>query len=602
MATQNTSTPLETRFHYWRRVLRPLFWWLLLVLLLYGIRTHQRWMEKTRLGFTATLAGQTPLTPALATIDGNPILNGQRISLGSHVFSVTHPKGETFSTNLHIWYGGQNLGTIDLKRAIGNLTLTADPPADWLVIRGPEWSIVLTNSSGLTKSVPADRYEIEAGYPHWRGSYTANVSANQTTPCNIAPHFGELNLGCNQTDATFQLQTADGSAFSDGLLPVTIAGVPPGDYKITAMHHGHQRSEILTVKPDATNNTSLDFQYGVVEIKTSPPGVAVIAESGQSLGETPLTLPDISPGNRAFTLQRPGYQSMKVSLDIKANQTITVTTNLVSETYLHALNAARQYMAAVDYDHAAQAAEDALAARPGDADAAALLREATGLGNLQRAQALGKQGDFIGGDKLLTAALQFLPGNEEIKSLLADFKQHEPAQLERERIERLNRPRQVFDDALKNYPDAALFEEHELKTSKSYQAIATAIARALKSGQPSFQITAAATPKPETYQFEADYEIAGYLGAGTTSGKRRCLIVCGQATDDETQIFFKVMEYKAKTTIKFSIGNLLNTATPSNAEYIPIHPSQIQMTDALQAQLTNGVQNVTERIQQAIAQ
>jgi hypothetical protein len=62
------------------------------------------------------------------------------------------------------------------------------------------------------------------------------------------------------------------------------------------------------------------------------------------------------------------------------------------------------------------------------------------------------------------------------------------------------------------------------------------------------------------------------------------------------------MEYKAKTTIKFSIANLLNTATTENANYIPIHPSKIQMTDALRAQLTNGVQIVTERIQSAIGQ
>jgi hypothetical protein len=165
MATQNTSASLESRPHYWQRVLRPMCWWLLLVLVLYGIRTHQRWMEKTRLNFSATLAGQTVFPEAAATIDGQPIVSGQRISLGSHIFTVTHPKGETYSTNLHIWYGGQNLGTIDLKRAIGTLSVTANPAADWLVIRGPEWSMTLTNSSGLTKSVPTDQYEIEASYP-----------------------------------------------------------------------------------------------------------------------------------------------------------------------------------------------------------------------------------------------------------------------------------------------------------------------------------------------------------------------------------------------------------------------------------------------------
>ena len=558
-------------------------------------------MEQTRLNFTVTLQDQ-PLYNAAFALDGKPASSGQKISLGSHTFKITHPKGETYSTNLHIWYGGQDLGAIVLKRAIGNLSVTADPPADWLVIRGPEWSVTLTNSSGLTKSVPSDQYEIQAIYPHWQKTFAAAVFANQTTPCNIAPHFGVLNLACNQSDATFHLQTANGQLFSDGLLPVTIAGVPPGDYKIIAVHHGHQRTALLTVKADATNATQMDFQYGVAVIKTSPAGVTVAAENGRSLGETPITLSEMVPGNWTFTLQRPGYQSLQVSLDLKANQTITISTNLVSETYLHALTAARQFMAAVDYDHALQAAEDALAARPGDADATMLQREATGLGGLQRAQALGKQGDYVGGDKQLTTALKYLPDNEEIKGLLADFKQHEPAQLERERIERLNRPRQAFNDALKNYPDAELFEEHELKTSKPYNVIATAIARALKSGQPAFQITTAATPKPEIFQFEADYEIVGYLGAGTTSGQRRCLIVCGQATDDETQIYFKVMEYKAKTTIKFSLATVLNTATIDNVNYIPIHPSRITMTDTLQAQLTNGVQNVTERIQAAIGQ
>jgi len=72
--------------------------------------------------------------------------------------------------------------------------------------------------------------------------------------------------------------------------------------------------------------------------------------------------------------------------------------------------------------------------------------------------------------------------------------------------------------------------------------------------------------------------------------------------DDETQILFKVMEFKAKTTVGFSIANLLNTATTENVKYIPIHPSRIQMTDSLQAQLTNGVQMVTARIQGVIGQ
>jgi hypothetical protein len=210
--------------------------------------------------------------------------------------------------------------------------------------------------------------------------------------------------------------------------------------------------------------------------------------------------------------------------------------------------------------------------------------------------------DYIGGGKELNLALQSLPDNDEAKQLIADYKPHEPEQIERERVERLKRPREVFNDALDKYSDADLFDEHELTTSKNFKDVAGAIAQALKSGQPAFQITAISSPKPETYEIEALYEIPGFLGAGTTSGRHFCIIVCGLTKVDETQILFKVLEYKAQTTIKFSIGSLLNTATTDHAEYIPIHPSKIKMTDALQAQLTNGVQIVTGRIQQAIAQ
>jgi hypothetical protein len=102
MATPVSPTLSESRMQYWRRVLRPLFWWLLLVLVLYGIRTHQRLMEKTRLNFTATLAGQTPFPEAVTTFDGKPIFSGQNIPLGNHQFTVMHPKGETFSTNFFV--------------------------------------------------------------------------------------------------------------------------------------------------------------------------------------------------------------------------------------------------------------------------------------------------------------------------------------------------------------------------------------------------------------------------------------------------------------------------------------------------------------------
>jgi len=85
-------------------------WWSLLVLALYGIRTHQRLMEQTRLNFSVGLAGQDFGWAASATLDGKRVVSGERVSLGKHTFAVTHPKAESFLTNFSIRYGGQDLG------------------------------------------------------------------------------------------------------------------------------------------------------------------------------------------------------------------------------------------------------------------------------------------------------------------------------------------------------------------------------------------------------------------------------------------------------------------------------------------------------------
>ena len=190
------------------RILRPLFWWLVLVLVLYGIRTHQRLMEKTRLVFTVTMQGQ-PHYEASTSFDGKPVISGQKIPLGNHTFVVTLPKGEPFSTNMFVWYGEHNLGTIDLKRTMGILAVTVDPPAPFLFIRGPEWSVTLTNSSGLTTSVPTDQYTVESRYAHWDHTDDVTVFAGSTATWRIAPRLGAVRLSCNQSDATFQLLALD---------------------------------------------------------------------------------------------------------------------------------------------------------------------------------------------------------------------------------------------------------------------------------------------------------------------------------------------------------------------------------------------------------
>jgi hypothetical protein len=225
-----------------------------------------------------------------------------------------------------------------------------------------------------------------------------------------------------------------------------------------------------------------------------------------------------------------------------------------------------------------------------------LQRNATGLGSLQRAKKLGLDGDFMGGEKELATTLQIFPDNVEASNLLTEYKRREPEQIARLRVERLNRPKKVFDMLSTRTKDAELFESHQLTTTKPVQEVVSAIVTALQQVPPPFSIMVNNSPELDNYVISAKQTDTGILSA---SGYRICLIVCGQARDNETQIFFKLMEYKVKHNV--SMPGLL--AFRDDIEDVPIHPSRIpDMTDKLRAQVQAGVSNLTARIQGAIGQ
>ncbi|MEI6075167.1 MAG: PEGA domain-containing protein [Verrucomicrobiota bacterium] len=596
MTTPDSPDPLEQRRHYWQRVLRPLAWWFLLVLVLFAHHTHQRWMEKTRLLFNPTLAGQHLFPEITATLDGQPIYNNQNLSLGRHRFVLQHPKGEPYETNLFIWYGPHDLGTIDLKRTMSVLSLVVKPPAAELYIHGPELNLTLTNTPGMTSSVPTDLYVIMARYAHWSQSDNVLVAPGSPASWQIAPRLGAVSIDCNQADATGQLLQSDGLSVVAGAFPYAVTELPEGNYTVTANHHNNVLSQTVPVTMGTTNQVTVMFLYGSVVLETDPPGASVQTGDGRYCGVTPLSATELKPGDWNFTLQHNGYESVNIKLAITANQTTTLHTNLINVNYTSSMQAARQAMTKADYDLVLKAAGDALIGKPGDAEALSLQRTATGQGSLQRARQLGKQGDFLAGEKELATTLEIFPDQAEAKALLAEYRRREPEQIDRLRLERLERGNTAFKNAWMYKSDADLFASHEFKTAKPVNQVYAAILEALRLA-PAFHVTKSFSPAPETYQIEFGQEFSTYLA--TSAGRRDGIIVCAQTKDDETQILFKLMEYKTEAQNKFSLGNLIGT--PVDVNYIPISAARLgPLSEKLQARVTEGVTNVTARIQGAI--
>lgn len=569
-----------------------MLWWFLIVLLLFAIRTHERLMALTSINFSVTLSGKEIPFEASATLDGNPTATGQLISLGKHTFTISHPKGEPFTTNLSTWYGGHNLGNIDLKRAMGTLAVEVSPAALLVTVHGPILDFVFTNSLGMTSSVPTDHYQIEAIYPHTRHLAEAEVSANTTRTVLIKPRLGTLDLTCNQTNASFQIQKDNGQPLEEGRFPATLTDIPEGNYKVFSNHRQSRNERTVQVNAGVTNTIEVRFDYGAIEILTEPAEARVITADGRDLGTTPLNLSEIPAGKLQVKCVLNGFEPVSFSFEVVAGKTNLQQAKLLSINYGKSLEAAQQFLAALDYDNAFAAATAALQAKPNDPAALALQKDAYVKLKIGRARVFGTNRNYTSGISELEGALKQVPDNEDIKQLLGEFRDRGTEQAEQKRQLRLERPKQVFEALSSRFPDSSLFETHELKNEKPVTAVRAAIVNALKQQRP-FQITRNESTAPETFEIEAQQDTLSALS--TIAGRRKCLIVGGQTRDNETQILFKVLEYKTEAVEKFSIGALIGT--PGEVKFVPIHSSRIpNMTEKLQAQVAYGVSNVVGRM------
>lgn len=512
-----------------------MLWWLLLVAVLFTIRTHQRLLEKTRLYFSISLKGQPVPYPVLVTWDGRPITSGDKISLGQHHFAITGPKTTSFVRDLSIWYGRHDLGEIALARSMGTLTVKADSAALSIAISGPEFSTNLEGSPGANLYVPADQYAVSAQYRRWSDSRTVSVTEGSVTPITFFPKFSAVDLSCNRGGATFRFQSDSGQIQESGNLPATVTDLPAGNYQARIYYHGQTMQKSMFLQAGMTNGMPFQFELGAAELQTTPSGAEVHSEDGNYLGQTPLLVSDMKPQAAQFTLSMSGYEPVAVSMDIVADQTNSDSTNLVSVGYLSAMRDARAYLAASKFEAAAQAAAAALNSKPGDSDALAIQGEA------------GKVLDT-----------------------------------QRQRQERLQRPKKWFDTLCSEFPAADLFAEHDLGTVKPADDVASGIVAALISSPNAFKIVRTSSPEADTYEIVAQQ--MGFLHAT----ERDCLVVVGPG-DPYSQIKFKVLEFE----VQHHIGG--------EDQLIPMGRSKVEGNSLLLLRVKEGLQIVTEKLQKAIA-
>lgn len=577
-------------------IIWPLIAWLCLVLVLYGIRLHERWMEKTRLNFSVSLEGRNVDYDAVAKLDGERISSGERISLGWHTLTIAHPKGIGFSTNLGTWYGGHDLGMINLPRAKGTLQVSLNRPAKKVAIRGPEWRLELTNSAGGTWTVPTDAYEVEAQFAYVTDRERANVAMNLPSTVRIAPPFGVARINSSHSDTRYRFTGKNNYVDVSGSLPVTVEELPAGEYELRTERLGEQRLETLFVTADRTNDVLTTFSYGALTLDTDPEGATVFDGSGKERGRTPVTYKELRQGTRQFRFEHDGYAPVLANIQITLNETNLFHTNLVSRIYASALERTQRYFAAGEYQEAAKAADDALGYEAGDPVATELKRKAIGNGHLARARSFAERGDYSSALDELKSASELIPENAQITELVVTYTEIQNKVLEREaerkakqraeeeREAKINGIRLSLTATCSRYKGFEAFAVHELSTAKDIKEVAKAIAQVMTLEAPAFETA--------RYEWQHDDLIMEFK-QGVFDGSRQCVIVGGQVSTNECVICFRVIENQTSHGFSWAGGLIsaqLTTEDDRNG----------QRAARFQQQVQEGVKIVEERIQRAL--
>jgi tetratricopeptide (TPR) repeat protein len=545
---------------------------LLFVLVLYGIKIHQRLMDRTRITFGVSLHGQE-VFGIRATLDGKQVMSGEHISLGRHVFIVSHEKGVPFTTNLFTWYGGHNLGKVDLSRAMGTLNVWSEPKAAWVSIRGPEFQKVLTNTFGGSFAVPTDRYDIDARYAFNEETATADVGGNVTSSARLAPMIAKAQVKCSQSNTKFFLRSKTASVQVGGDLPASIEDVPCGSYELMFERLGQREVQNVSVVFGRTNLFEFAFSYGAAIVETEPSGAEVLDSSRRLLGKTPLVLTELRAGAWQFSLEKSEHEAALLTVDVVVGQTNHTRTNLLTERFATSIRAARTHLASRQYAEALEAAKLALAENPNDQSAKEIAKQSSGMRCLDRGKSLANRGAMTEAIEEMGKCLEILPENNEAKTLLADYTARKgqieeetraseaKQQTAAERSARIEEARKHLQSACSRYDNAALFSKQELFATNDVQRIGDTINRVLKETPHKFDVHKYEWTPSKAFVLEAKEDVS--------DGFRQAVVVGTQCQTNECFICFKVIEFQTPHSVNILNGLItahLTTPGDTNGE------------------------------------
>ena len=216
-----------------------------------------------------------------------------------------------------------DLPVFRLVRSKGALQIQSEPRGTQFSLRSKDGQI---SREGVTPKtigdLPTGNYSIIARRGEWEMREDVEVKPGETASKSFAFVSAITNVTSEPTGAEIFV---DGK--SRGRTPVRL-DLPARPQELVARLHGWpDQQQKIDVDAQRENAAHFVFANGSVKITSAPGGATVIA-NGKDLGQTPLVIEEVKPGDVTYELRLSGYKSGSVSGKVVPQQQTFLATLL----------------------------------------------------------------------------------------------------------------------------------------------------------------------------------------------------------------------------------------------------------------------------------
>lgn len=216
-----------------------------------------------------------------------------------------------------------DLPVFRLVRSKGSVKIESEPEGAQFSIRSVDGGFSRDGQTpALLNDLATGKYSITARRGDWEMKDEIEIQRGATTTKSFAFVNAPTSITSEPSGAEISI---DGNA--RGRTPLRLE-LPARAHQLQARLDGWpDEEEKIDIVRGQENVAHFVFANGSVKI-TSAPGGATVTANGQKLGQTPLVVEEVKPGDVTYELRLPGYKSASVTGKVEPQQQIFLAARL----------------------------------------------------------------------------------------------------------------------------------------------------------------------------------------------------------------------------------------------------------------------------------